>query len=380
MALSALPRLRVLHVLRAPVGGLFRHVCDLARAQAAMGHPVGVVCDADGDALTEKRLEALRPHLALGLFRVGMSRAIAPSDIFAFHAIRAHALGLGADVLHGHGAKGGAYSRLVGASLKRMGRRVASCYTPHGGSLHYHPGSIHGRIYMAAERYLARSSDGLIFESAFSARRYAAQVGSPGCVVQVIPNGLTEDDFTPVSADANAADFLFVGELRHLKGVDVMIDALTLIAKERPVRAVIVGSGPEAQAFRDRAASAGLADKIVFPGAMPAREAFPKGRVLVVPSRAESFPYIVLEAGAAGLPMLATDVGGIPEIVAGTGTALLPPEDVPALAAAMRRVLDNPSQAAADARELRGAVGDRFTIASMNLAILHLYYGALGQA
>lgn len=380
MALSALPRLRVLHVLRAPVGGLFRHVCDLARAQAAMGHSVGVVCDADGDALTEKRLEALRPHLALGLFRVGMSRAIAPSDIFAFHAIRAHALGLGADVLHGHGAKGGAYSRLVGASLKRMGRRVASCYTPHGGSLHYHPGSIQGRIYMAAERYLARSSDGLIFESAFSARRYAAQVGSPGCVVQVIPNGLTEDDFTPVSADANAADFLFVGELRHLKGVDVMIDALALIAKERPVRAVIVGSGPEAQAFRDRAASAGLADKIVFPGAMPAREAFPKGRVLVVPSRAESFPYIVLEAGAAGLPMLATDVGGIPEIVAGTGTALLPPEDVPALAAAMRRVLDNPSQAAADARELRGAVGDRFTIASMNLAILHLYYGALGQA
>ncbi len=107
-ALSALPRLRVLHVLRAPVGGLFRHVCDLAKAQAAMGHHVGVVCDADGDALTDKRLEALRPHLALGLFRVGMSRAIAPSDVFAFHAIRAHALGLGADVLHGHGAKGGA--------------------------------------------------------------------------------------------------------------------------------------------------------------------------------------------------------------------------------------------------------------------------------
>ena len=71
------------------------------------------------------------------------------------------------------------------------------------------------------------------------------------------------------------------------------------------------------------------------------------GRALVVPSRAESFPYIVLEAAAAGLPMLATDVGGIPEIVAGTDTALLPPEDDVALAEAMLRVLDDAGQARA---------------------------------
>ena len=60
---------------------------------------------------------------------------------------------------------------------------------------------------------------------------------------------------------------------------------------------------------------------------MPAREAFRLGRTLVVPSRAESLPYIVLEAAAAGLPLLASDVGGIPEIVAGTDTDLLPPGD-----------------------------------------------------
>ena len=70
---------------------------------------------------------------------------------------------------------------------------------------------------------------------------------------------------------------------------------------------------------------------------MPAREAFALGRALVVPSRAESFPYIVLEAAAAGLPLLATNVGGIPEIVSGTDTALLPPEDADALAQAMLR-------------------------------------------
>jgi len=369
----------VLHVLRAPVGGLFRHVCDLSRAQAASGHAVGIVCDSGGDALTERQLDSLRPHLALGILRVGMSRAIGPSDVLAYHAIRAHALGLGVDVIHGHGAKGGAYSRLAGASLKRMGRKIASCYTPHGGSLHYHPASVQGRIYMALERRLARSSDALIFESAFSEARYRAQVGTPGCAMQVVPNGLGDADFVTVTPAVDAADFLFVGELRHLKGVDVMIDALAQVARERPVRAVIVGSGPDAAAFKARAAAAGLGDSIVFPGAMPAREAFRSGRVLVVPSRAESFPYIVLEAGAAGVPMLATNVGGIPEIVAGTRTTLLPPNDVDALAQAMRAALATPEIYVAKAEELRSAIARRFTITSMSLAILQLYYGALGQ-
>jgi glycosyltransferase involved in cell wall biosynthesis len=354
-------------------------VCDLAKAQAAIGHHVGVVCDADGDSLTETRLEALRPHLALGLFRVGMSRAIAPSDFFAYHAIRAHALGLGVDVIHGHGAKGGAYSRLVGASLKRMGKRLASCYTPHGGSLHYHPKSVQGRVYMGLERHLARSSDGLIFESAFSEARYKAQVGVPGCAMQVIPNGLGDDDFAPVSAQADAADFLFVGELRHLKGVDVLIEALAEIARVRPVRAVIVGAGPDAETFKQQAAAAGLGDAVSFPGAMPAREAFKKGRVLVVPSRAESFPYIVLEAGAAGLPMLATDVGGIPEIVAGTRMALLPPDDVQALTRALRKALDDPAHAQEVAHDLKLAIAAKFTVSSMTSSILQLYYDALGR-
>ncbi|RTL69003.1 MAG: glycosyltransferase, partial [Hyphomicrobiales bacterium] len=124
---------------------------------------------------------------------------------------------------------------------------------------------------------------------------------------------------------------------------------------------------------------AGLADRIRFPGPMPAREAFKLGRALVVPSRAESFPYVVLEAGAAGVPLISTNVGGIPEIVAETGTTLIPPEDVEALADAMRAVLGNPELAKWKADELRDAVGRRFTITSMNSAILQLYYGALGR-
>ena len=106
---------------------------------------------------------------------------------------------------------------------------------------------------------------------------------------------------------------------------------------------------------------------------MPAREAFRLGRTLVVPSRAESLPYIVLEAAAAGLPLLATDVGGIPEIVAGTDTALLPPGDVDALAHAMMGVLDNPVAARSRAERLRETVAERFTIEAMTDGVLDLY-------
>lgn len=363
--------------MRAPVGGLFRHVCDLAAEQARRGHAVGVACDsASGDALTAARLGALEPHLTLGLLRTPMSREVGPRDISAYLAIRNHALDLDIDVIHGHGAKGGAYSRLVARALKRAGRTTVSCYTPHGGSLHYHPATAAGRIYMQLERRLARFTDALVFESAYSATRYATQVGPPDCAARIIPNGLDPGDFAASGTDPDAADFLFVGELRRLKGVDVLLNALARVREHRPVSAVIVGAGPDAEAFKREATGWWLDDMVAFRGPIPAREAFRLGRTLVIPSRAESFPYIVLEAAAAALPMLASNVGGIPEIVAGTDTALLPPGDPHALARAMLEVLDDPAAAQARAERLQQAVAERFTVTAMTDAVLDLYASA----
>jgi glycosyltransferase involved in cell wall biosynthesis len=349
-------------------------VCDLAAEQARRGHAVGVVCDAAcGDALTAPRLAALEPHLALGLFRTPMAREVGPRDIAACLAIRDRARSLGIDVIHGHGAKGGAYSRLAARALKRAGRRIVSCYTPHGGSLHYHPATPAGWIYMQLERRLAQFTDALVFESAYSAARYVAQVGRPGCVARVIPNGLGPEDFAACGAHADAADFLFVGELRRLKGVDVLLDALARVRERRPLTAMIVGAGPDAGAFKRQTRKLGIEDMVSFRGPMPAREAFRLGRALVVPSRAESLPYIVLEAAAAALPMLASDVGGIPEIVAGSDTALVRPGDTEGLARAMHELLDEPVAAYARAQRLQQIVANRFTIAAMADAVRDLY-------
>ncbi len=371
--------LKILHCLRAPVGGLFRHVIDVATAQAAAGHAVGVVSAATGDALTEARLKAFAPVLQLGLHRLPMSRDIGLGDFRAWRQVVGLARDLDADVLHGHGAKGGAYARLAARSLKKSRGGLRCFYTPHGGSLHYGPNTLAGQIYGRLERQLEAWTDGIIFESRYAAGRYGSQIGAPQCASAVIHNGLSDDEFHPVVTAPDAADFVFVGELRALKGVDVALDALAIVNRIKPVTAIFAGAGPDSETFKAQARELGLDARVLFAGPMRAREAFEKGRVLLMPSRAESLPYIVLEAIAAGLPVLATNVGGIPEIISEPFGPLLPPGDPEALAAAMLDTLARPDVARMKAEGLHDGIRATFTIAVMAAAITD-FYGAAGQA
>src|SRR6185503_16814455 len=127
------------------------------------------------------------------------------------------------------------------------------------------------------------------------------------------------------------------------------IDALASLGRDgadagRPVSATIVGAGPDAEQFRAQVERVGLASSIRFTGAMPARAAFALGRLMVAPSRAESLPYIVLEAAAAAVPLITTNVGGIHEIFGPQAAALVPPGDTQALAAAIRAALADPAR------------------------------------
>ncbi len=369
---------RILHCLRAPIGGLFRHVCDLAAAQAERGHSVGILADSSlEDRLTQARFSTLAPKLALGITRIPIHRLPGLADLAAVRATYDLARRTGADVLHGHGAKGGAYARLASRVLRAKGARVSSFYTPHGGSLHYRPGTPAGVVLLGLERVLGRFTDGLIFECAYAARTYRERVGAGGTPFRVIHNGLRPEDFAPHRPDPGAAPFLFIGELRQIKGVDVLLEALALLGGGKDVGAIIVGAGPDAERLGQKARDLGLRGRVRFSGALPAREALALGRCLVVPSRAESFPYVVLEASAAGMPLIATCVGGIPEIVEGTNVPLIPAGDARALAAAMRAFLADEGAARAEGIRLRDAVARRFTVSAMADAVLE-FYGTAG--
>jgi glycosyltransferase involved in cell wall biosynthesis len=373
-AINVSASLNVLHVLRAPVGGLFRHVLDLGRGQAERGHRVGLVVDAStGGTRAEAALADLSPLLALGVSRVPMSRQLGPRDLSAVAHVARRAADTGADVLHGHGAKGGAYARLARA-------RAIRAYTPHGGSLHYRWGSLTGLLYLTLERLLIPRTDLFLFESAYGLDVFRAKLGNPGALARVVHNGVTPAEFAPVAADPRAADLVFVGELRVLKGVDVLIAAIALMAQDgAALSATIVGDGPDRADFEAQVRAQGLGERVRFVGAKPARSAFAAGRLLVIPSRAESLPYIVLEAAAAGVPFIATKVGGIPEIFGPDTCDLVPPGDPAALARAIGGALQDLAGKRAVGARLQARVRETFSTQAMTDAVLSAYGEALAR-
>jgi len=361
--------IRIIHCLRAPVGGLFRHVRDLARGQAEAGCHVGIICDAGtGDVLTEEALTHIRPYCMLGIKRIPMHRQVSPSDIIAALKVRMWCTDTGADIIHGHGAKGGAFGRFAAALSP-----TKAFYTPHGGSLHYSADTWSGWAFLRLERLLRALTDGLIFESEFGYRVYRRKVGTPACDARIIHNGLSRSEFAPVPTNQDAADLLFIGELRELKGVDVLLHALHRVRQVRDVSAVIVGDGPEAQTFKDLASSLGLSEAVRFSPPQPAREAFALGRTLIVPSRAESLPYVVLESLAARKPTIATDVGGVSEIFRDRRDSLLPAGDVEKLAEAICATIADPRPLQVEAIELSADLAKKFTTAVMVDEILNFY-------
>ena len=175
-----------------------------------MGHRVGVICDARrASPASETALRKLENLCAPGVVRIAMSRQLGLRDLTACIAVRRFARDMEAQILHGHGAKGGAYARLAAHWGKRKGQEIRAFYTPHGGSLHYTPDSLKGRIYLALEKRLAAKTDGLIFESRYSAGLYETKVGAPSGEARIIPNGLKPAEFYEIVLDEEAARFVF---------------------------------------------------------------------------------------------------------------------------------------------------------------------------
>jgi glycosyltransferase involved in cell wall biosynthesis len=371
-----MPPLNILHVFRTPTGGLFRHVLDLSRAQAARGHRVGIIADSStGGPRADEALAELAPHLMLGVTRLPMRRNPHPSDLIALFRVMGKIAETNADVIHCHGAKGGLYGRLTAPK-----KRALRVYTPHGGSLHYDRDTLLGRINLTVESLLMLRTDLFLFESIFSSEEFRRKIGDPGDRWRVVYNGISPPEFEPVTVVPDATDLLFLGELRDIKGVDILIDAVAQLHKAgRPVTATLVGDGPDREAFVAQAERLGVANSIRFVAPMPARQAQALGRVMVFCSRAESLPYVVLEAAASAKPMISTKVGGIPEIYGPFTNTLIPKEDPGALAAAIARSLDNPAEAADLAKKVSARVATSFSLDAMVEGVLEGYQAGFAR-
>lgn len=371
MIMGAQRPLRILQILRSPIGGLYRHVIDLSQALLARGHALGLVMDSTlSDAQTNARLAEIEASLQLGVHRLPIPRVLGIADLTTPFALRKLARSLDVDVLHGHGAKGGFHARLA-----RIGNHRAAVYTPHGGVLHFDQASVGGKLFLHIERALLHQTDAIVFESAYAQKIYFERIAQPPCPAPVIHNGLADDEFKAVRTAKNACDFVYVGELRDLKGIFYLLEALVDVTAQdgKPATLVVAGDGSALGEVESRIVQLSLQDRVELVGVQPAREMFARGRCVVVPSLAESLPYVVLEAAAAARPVIATDVGGIGEIFGPTAPALIAPADSVALRVAMQAFMDDAPGAAKEMKQRLAHVRATFSLARMTGDVETLY-------
>jgi len=374
--------LRIIHCFRSPVGGIFRHVRDLVEEHSKAGHEIGILCDSSTGGEHEDRLfDDIRPYLSLGLTRVPIRRAPGISDIPIIWDTYKTIKSLRPDVLHGHGAKGGVLARLVGSALRVNRYRVARLYTAHGGSLHYSRTSILGQFVLKMERLQEYLTDALVFICEYERDTYAKKVGRPKTNTRLIYNGIGERDFQVIPTRSDAVHFIYIGMLRDLKGPDLFVDAFAKTERlaGRPLSALMIGDGPDRDKYRDMMVERGLGKRISMLPAMRVQEAFTMSDKVIVPSRAEAMPYIVLEALGAGKTVIASRVGGIPEVLGKDSPALVTAGDSGDLARVMAAALARPEWGH-ETMPSTEAVKAVFSAPVMAKEVLKLYYELVGAA
>jgi len=297
----------------------------------------------------------------------GLTRAIRPgADLIALAALTRHLRRLRPDLVHTHTAKAGAVGRMA-AFLAGVPVRV---HTFHGHVLTGYFGPAATALFRHIETALARRTNLLI---AVSPRQREELIGLKVAEpdrIAVIPLGL---DLAPFLNAAPHAGRLraelglppetplvgLVARLVPIKGVDLFLRAAALLRKRLPrVRFVIAGDGPEREALEGQAAALGLDGALRFLGwrhDLPALYA--DLDLLALSSRNEGTPVCLLEAMAAGVPVVAAAVGGVPDLVQDRVTGrLTPPQDAGALASAMAEILADRPAAQAYAAAARAAV------------------------
>lgn len=354
-------------VLRPSEGGAFGHVATLASGLAARGHEVAI-CGPHA---------AHRESLDVEVIELEIGRPIAPTaDLMAVRRLAALLREREPDLVHAHGSKGGVMARLARAARPR----VPLVLTPHGYAFAGHfSGRSERAAYRLTERLLAPLASRVLCVCEAEAR-LAASVGSPART-RVVHNGIepppraTPDPALAARRERGPVVSAITG-LRPGKGDETLVAAFAGVARAHPEATLaIAGDGPERPRVEAEVAAAGLGDRVLLPGEVSDVDAvLAASDLFVLPSWAESFPYSVLEAMALGLPIVATDVGGVSEAIEDRVTGLLvEPRSSAALERAMLAMLGDRHRARALGAAARERMLARFTLSGMVAGTLAVY-------
>ena len=366
-----IPALRIVHVLApARVGGLESVVAQLAAGQRAAGHAAQVA------AVLQPGSEASHPFLdALATLAVPVHRIVVGPRDYRGERRRVRDLlsALSVDVLHTHGYRSDV---MIGGLARRAG--CARVTTLHG----FTGGGWRNRVYEWLQLRAAAHADAAIAVSTPIADRLKR--GGAASHTHLLRNAIAPEAAPYARAESRAVlgappdAFVvgWVGRLTHEKGPDLFVDALAL-ADDR-VHGMFVGDGPMRDSLRALAQAKGVSGRLHFAGIHPQASRYLAAfDALALTSRTEGTPMIVLEAMWASLPILATAVGGVPDMLSEQDALLCDPDRPSSIARAMDTLLREPDHAHQLAAHARERVATTFGVSPWVEAHVTLYRTAL---
>jgi sugar transferase (PEP-CTERM/EpsH1 system associated) len=351
---------KIVHVvLSLAPGGLERLVCDLSQETIASGMEVVICClDTRGALASSVEQHGIRVELVKR--SGGLDLGLIPKLIRFFRRERPA-------VVHTHGPDPmfyGAWAALFAGVPTRL-------HTLHDTMLADAPWRHRLKFKLAA-----RALHFLVAVSKAAEHIAAGELTTTRLLT--IQNGIDQKRFSPSAAPRHSSSCIIgtVARLSPEKGIDRLIDAFAALATRHPaIQLLIAGDGPARPALVEQVNRLGLTDRVTFTGHCDrVKSVLDRLDVFVLPSLTEGIPLALLEAMAAGVPVIATAVGGVPEVVEdGVSGVLVPADDVTALAGAIDQIVADPSRRRDLAQNGRTRVVDRFSLSAMAAAYRELY-------
>lgn len=336
--------MRILYgITKSNFGGAQRYVFDLAIEASKKGHDVAVLAGGKGPLIEKLEAEGIEvmPLHALG-------RNISPlDDARSFFHIMNVLHEWKPDVFHINSSKMGG----VGGLAARIMRVPCIVFTAHGWAFNesrpwWQKGVIkflHWLTLLFSHKTICVSEE---TKHNVSGWPFVANK------LKVVRNGIENFNLIPRAnarreLGVHEEDVLLVGtvsELHHVKGLDVLLLAWSEFSRDTQKQLIIIGDGEERDYLENMAQQLDISESVTFKGFVDnARTLLCAFDIFVLPSRSEAMPYAPLEAGIAARPVIATGVGGVPEIIeSGINGALVPPEDPEALLSSLLLFHDNP--------------------------------------
>ncbi len=335
-------------------GGAQRVALDYSEALRSAGHRVLISASPGGE------LEKRALSLGMPFFPLKMERRLSPlKDLRALRQLRRLMKREGAQVLHAHSTKAGLLARNPYVPGLKLFTAHGWCFTP---------GAPGGSLCKAAEKVASLFSWKIICVSRFDLE-LAIKAGIKREKLLYIPNGIK--DTVKIADPARSGLIVTVARFSPQKDYETLLLALSGLSAE----AWMIGEGPLLGKIKSLAEKLNLSARVKFKGFLEdVEEALARGGIFVLSSRWEGLPLSVIEAMRAGLPVVATDVGGVRELVKdGVNGFLVPPRNPGVLKERLKELLRNPSLREDMGRRGREIYLKHYTFERMKEALLELY-------